>query len=82
MRTLATPRDCGRGGRVAQMRDDFITIDVEADGFLYNMVRAIVGTLVQVGCGSRPESWPGEVLCADGPPRRRPHRAAARALLG
>ncbi len=44
--------------------DDFITIDIEADGFLYNMVRAIVGTLVEVGRGSRLESWPGEVLRA------------------
>lgn len=29
----------------------FIRIDVEADGFLYNMVRNIVGTLVEVGRG-------------------------------
>jgi tRNA pseudouridine38-40 synthase len=43
---------------------DFITIEIEADGFLYNMVRAIVGTLVEVGRGSRPESWPADVLHA------------------
>jgi tRNA pseudouridine38-40 synthase len=43
---------------------DFITLEIEADGFLYNMVRAIVGTLVEVGQGKRPESWPGEVLAA------------------
>jgi tRNA pseudouridine38-40 synthase len=43
---------------------DFITIEVEADGFLYNMVRAIVGTLVEVGRGARPETWPGDVLLA------------------
>jgi tRNA pseudouridine38-40 synthase len=30
---------------------DFIWLDVVADGFLYNMVRAIVGTLVKVGRG-------------------------------
>ena len=41
---------------------DFIAIEIEADGFLYNMVRAIVGTLVEVGRGAHPESWPGEVL--------------------
>lgn len=41
---------------------DFITLEIEADGFLYNMVRAIVGTLVEVGRGARPESWPAEVL--------------------
>lgn len=30
---------------------EFITIDVVADGFLYNMVRTIVGTLIEVGVG-------------------------------
>jgi tRNA pseudouridine38-40 synthase len=32
---------------------DWIWIDVEADGFLYNMVRAIAGTLIDVGRGYR-----------------------------
>lgn len=31
--------------------DEKITIDVTGDGFLYNMVRIIVGTLVEVGLG-------------------------------
>ena len=31
--------------------DEWIYIDVEGDGFLYNMVRNIVGTLVEVGLG-------------------------------
>jgi tRNA pseudouridine38-40 synthase len=39
-----------------------IWFEIEADGFLYNMVRVIVGTLVQVGRGVRPEGWPAEVL--------------------
>lgn len=30
---------------------DFIYIDIEADGFLYNMARNIVGTLLEVGRG-------------------------------
>jgi tRNA pseudouridine38-40 synthase len=30
---------------------DYILVTIEADGFLYNMVRAIVGTLVLVGSG-------------------------------
>jgi tRNA pseudouridine38-40 synthase len=36
---------------------DFVSVDVEANGFLYNMVRAIAGTLAEVGRGIRsPES--------------------------
>ena len=31
--------------------NDLITIDVTGNGFLYNMVRIIAGTLVFVGCG-------------------------------
>ncbi len=42
----------------------WITLEVEADGFLYNMVRAIVGTLTEVGRGARPEHWPADVLAA------------------
>ena len=30
---------------------DIITIRAEADGFLYNMVRIIVGTLIYIGNG-------------------------------
>jgi tRNA pseudouridine38-40 synthase len=43
---------------------EFIWIDVEADGFLYNMVRAIAGSLVQVGRGFWPEAQIEEVLKA------------------
>lgn len=39
-----------------------ITIDVTANGFLYNMMRNIVGSLVDVGRGARPASWISEVL--------------------
>ncbi len=42
-----------------------VAIEVEADGFLYNMVRTIAGTLVLVGAGKRPVSWVSEVLAAE-----------------
>lgn len=45
--------------------DDEVSIEVEADGFLYNMVRSIAGTLVLVGSGKRPEGWVAEVLAAE-----------------
>ena len=44
---------------------DFLWIDVEADGFLYNMVRAIAGTLLNVGRGYWPESQVAAILNAE-----------------
>lgn len=35
---------------------------VHGDGFLYNQVRSMVGTLLRVGLGSEPPSWVSEVL--------------------
>jgi len=45
--------------------DDLIWLDVEADGFLYNMVRAIAGTLMNVGRGYWPESEVASILRAE-----------------
>jgi tRNA pseudouridine38-40 synthase len=43
-----------------------IVFDVEADGFLRHMVRAIVGTLADVGAGLRPpEALPGVIAARD-----------------
>jgi tRNA pseudouridine38-40 synthase len=41
---------------------DWLWLDVEADGFLYNMVRAIAGTLLNVGRGYWPETQVAEIL--------------------
>ncbi|WP_254507382.1 tRNA pseudouridine(38-40) synthase TruA [Anatilimnocola floriformis] len=41
-----------------------VVIEVEANGFLYNMVRNIVGTLVQIGKGLAPISFTAEALAA------------------
>lgn len=57
-----------------QVSGDWIVVEIEADGFLYNMARAIVGTLVEVGRGAKPECWPAEVLRAAD--RRRAGRTA------
>ena len=42
--------------------DDLVVIDVRADGFLRHMVRAIAGTLVDVGRGRRNPAWVDELL--------------------
>lgn len=41
-----------------------IDITVTGDGFLYNMVRTIAGTLVEVGRGAKPPEWVAEVLAS------------------
>jgi tRNA pseudouridine38-40 synthase len=41
-----------------------VTIEVEGDGFLYKMVRGIVGTLVEIGRGKRGEGSLVDVLTA------------------
>jgi tRNA pseudouridine38-40 synthase len=43
---------------------EWIWIDVEADGFLYNMVRAIAGTLMNVGRGYWPVAQVEQILHA------------------
>ncbi len=37
--------------QASSLSPSFLCFDIEADGFLYNMVRAIVGTLIHVGRG-------------------------------
>ena len=41
-----------------------VNLEVEGNGFLYNMVRIIVGSLVMVGAGRRAPSWLAEALAA------------------
>jgi tRNA pseudouridine38-40 synthase len=43
---------------------DEVAIDVQANAFLHHMVRNIVGSLLMVGRGERPEAWMGELLAA------------------
>ena len=57
---------------------EYIWLDVEADGFLYNMVRAIAGTLINVGRGYWPEIAGGGNPPGGGPRPRAGPTAPAR----
>ena len=39
-----------------------VVFELQANAFLHHMVRNIVGSLLEVGAGERPEAWIGEVL--------------------
>jgi tRNA pseudouridine38-40 synthase len=49
---------------VARNEDGLVTYEVEGDGFLRYMVRAIVGTLVDVGRGRHGPEWMREVIAS------------------
>jgi len=61
-------RRANQSSRAGQGRREFdstqVSIEIEADGFLYNMVRNIVGTLIPIGLRKRPAEWASEVLLA------------------
>ncbi len=41
-----------------------VVMEIEANAFVYHMVRNIAGTLIAIGQGERPVNWAGEVLRA------------------
>lgn len=41
---------------------ELIELEVHANAFLHHMIRNIVGVLLAIGQGERPETWAGEVL--------------------
>ncbi len=43
---------------------DLITLNIQASGFLHNMVRNITGVLLKIGEGKKPPEWAQEVLYA------------------
>ena len=51
-------------GEMVEAGERLIVFDVAGNAFLHNMVRAIVGTLVEVGRGHRPVAWVADVLAA------------------
>lgn len=42
----------------AAQRDGIIEVTAQADAFCHSMVRTLVGSLIRVGEGKKPESWP------------------------
>lgn len=48
--------------RVTRQEPYLIIIDIKANSFLNKMVRNIVGSLLEVGCGIKKESWIAELL--------------------
>lgn len=49
--------------QVSVTRDgDFLYIDIQANAFLYHMVRNIVGSLIVIGKGEQPQDWIGHLL--------------------
>lgn len=53
-----------RNMRAIELRttERYVEIECEANGFLYNMVRCIVGSLIEVGRGKHPPEWMAEVI--------------------
>ena len=62
--TVARQPGCSLGPAAGGARADLVTIDVEADGFLRHMVRAIAGTLVEIGLGRRPAADVAAILAS------------------
>jgi tRNA pseudouridine38-40 synthase len=60
VRTITSSRIAECGARI----DRVIEYEVTGDGFLRHMVRAIVGSLVEVGRGRHPAEWMSEVLAS------------------
>ncbi len=42
----------------------YVVVDIKANAFVHHMVRNIVGSLVEIGCGNQPEDWMATLLAA------------------
>ena len=47
---------------ICEAGEDLVTIDVEGNAFLHNMVRVIVGSLVEIGAHRRSVQWLAQAL--------------------
>lgn len=56
--------DDDRGAGTGVLPARLITYEISGSGFLRHMVRAIAGSLVEVGCGRRSAAWLSDVLAS------------------
>ncbi len=63
VRAMDTPTVCRMLKADIEEHDEVLAIILEADHFLHHMVRAIVGTLIEVGRGKIPSEQIEEILC-------------------
>ena len=56
--------ECVDIGPEVVMGEECLTVRIVGNAFLHNMVRTIVGSLVEVGCGHRDPAWMSQVLAA------------------
>ncbi|GKX60188.1 tRNA pseudouridine(38-40) synthase TruA [Leminorella grimontii] len=42
----------------------YVVVDIKANAFVHHMVRNIVGSLLEIGCGNQEEGWVAQLLAA------------------
>ena len=64
VRVTASPLTASPSNSPPSLGGTMVVLDVAGTGFLYNMVRSLTGTLVQVGRGLRPPSDVADVVAS------------------
>ena len=64
VRRRVMPLPFGPIGMCDENVPQVIAFEVEGNGFLYKMVRTMVGTLTTIGCGKRPRDWVTDIIAA------------------
>ena len=68
-----TPWRCVKHVKVTRY-GEYIVVDIKANAFVHHMVRNIVGSLMEIGCGNQDENWMAELLALKDRNRRRRRR--------